>query len=238
MTRSLLPPNSTFLEHRLAQVGAALTDLDGPIRPLWNPATCPVVLLPYLAWTLSVERWQVDAPENIKRQAIRTSFMLHQRKGTVSALRQVLEPLGYQISVTQWWERQPHDPAGTFRLHVHLPTDAGLSDAQLQEIERLIEDVKPVSRHVIGLAMGLTTGAAAISMAAAQCDGDVLTIYPWMRAEIRCEGALQARSTTYVGETLSIFPDAAEVVTSGGVMLGRAALHTIDMLYLHTQVPV
>ncbi len=237
MMYTLLPPNSTLLEHRLAQVGAALSELDGPIRSLWNPATCPTALLPYLAWTLSVERWQADAPENTKRQAIRTSFMLHQRKGTISALRQVLEPLGYQISVTQWWERQPHDPAGTFRLHVHLPTDAGLSEVQLQEIERLIEDVKPVSRHVIGLAMRLTTGAAAISMAAAQCDGDVLTVYPWMRATIRCEGALHARSTTYAGETLSIFPGVAEVVTSEGVMLGRTALQTIDTLYLPIQVP-
>lgn len=47
---SLLPPGSTSLERRLAQTCSGISDLQVPLRDLWNPATCPVSFLPYLAW--------------------------------------------------------------------------------------------------------------------------------------------------------------------------------------------
>lgn len=46
---SLLPPGSTPLERRLAQTCSGISDLQVPLRDLWNPATCPVSFLPYLA---------------------------------------------------------------------------------------------------------------------------------------------------------------------------------------------
>lgn len=39
---SLLPPGSTSLERRLAQTCSGISDLQVPLRDLWNPATCPV----------------------------------------------------------------------------------------------------------------------------------------------------------------------------------------------------
>ncbi|MCS0905680.1 phage tail protein I, partial [Escherichia coli] len=51
---SLLPPGSTPLERRLAQTCSGISDLQVPLRDLWNPATCPVSFLPYLAWAFSV----------------------------------------------------------------------------------------------------------------------------------------------------------------------------------------
>ncbi|MDK6876837.1 phage tail protein I, partial [Escherichia coli] len=53
---SLLPPGSTPLECRLAQTCSGISDLQVPLRDLWNPATCPVSFLPYLAWAFSVDR--------------------------------------------------------------------------------------------------------------------------------------------------------------------------------------
>lgn len=47
---SLLPPGSTPLERRLAQACSGISDLQVPLRDLWDPATCPVSFLPYLAW--------------------------------------------------------------------------------------------------------------------------------------------------------------------------------------------
>ncbi|MCD9124037.1 phage tail protein I, partial [Cupriavidus sp. UGS-1] len=48
---SLLPPNATPLERNLATVGAeAIAGVPVPLRDLWNPATCPPALLPFLAW--------------------------------------------------------------------------------------------------------------------------------------------------------------------------------------------
>lgn len=39
---SLLPPGSASLERRLAQTCSGISDLQVPLRDLWNPATCPV----------------------------------------------------------------------------------------------------------------------------------------------------------------------------------------------------
>ncbi|XSX27551.1 phage tail protein I [Escherichia coli] len=38
---SLLPPGSTPLERRLAQTCSGISDLQVPLRDLWDPATCP-----------------------------------------------------------------------------------------------------------------------------------------------------------------------------------------------------
>lgn len=62
---SLLPPGSTPLERRLAQTCSGISDLQVPLRDLWNPATCPVSFLPYLAWAFS---WIAGRGLDRKRQ--------------------------------------------------------------------------------------------------------------------------------------------------------------------------
>ena len=47
---SLMPPGSSALERRLAKACSGISGLNVPLRDLWNPATCPVSFLPYLAW--------------------------------------------------------------------------------------------------------------------------------------------------------------------------------------------
>lgn len=42
---SRVPPGSTSLERRLAQTCSGISDLQVPLRDLWNPATCPVSFL-------------------------------------------------------------------------------------------------------------------------------------------------------------------------------------------------
>ena len=42
---SLLPPGSTSLERRLAQTCSGISDLQVPLRDLWNPTTCPISFL-------------------------------------------------------------------------------------------------------------------------------------------------------------------------------------------------
>ena len=50
----LLPPNRTKLEQALERATARLGAVPVPIKDLWNPWRCPVALLPWLAWSLSV----------------------------------------------------------------------------------------------------------------------------------------------------------------------------------------
>lgn len=53
---SLLPRNASDLERQAAQALAQIQRVPIPLRQLWNPNTCPAELLPYLAWSLSVDR--------------------------------------------------------------------------------------------------------------------------------------------------------------------------------------
>ena len=100
---SLLPPGSTPLERRLAQTCSGISDLQVPLRDLWNPATCPVSFLPYLAWAFSVDRWDEGWTESVKRQVVKDAFYIHQHKGTTSAVRRVVEPFGFLIRIIEWW---------------------------------------------------------------------------------------------------------------------------------------
>ncbi|EMM0045893.1 TPA: phage tail protein I [Klebsiella quasipneumoniae] len=174
MTSSLLPPGSSALERRLAQACSGISDLNVPLRDLWNPWKCPAKFLPYLAWAFSVDRWEETWTETAKRQAVSDAFWIHQRKGTVAAVKRVIEGLGYSMTLEEWWEVA--DPAGTFRLEIDL-NDIGITEPMIAELERIIGDAKPVSRHISQLTLSASTGSIT-SIGTAAFDGEVITVYP------------------------------------------------------------
>lgn len=171
---SLLPPGSSSLERRAAQACAGISDLNVPLRDLWNPARCPVKFLPYLAWAFSVDRWDEKWTETEKRKAVTDAFYIHRRKGTIAAIRRVVAPLGYLIEVHEWWDFG--DPAGTFRLVIGV-LDQGITEEMYLELERVINDARPVSRHLIGMTL-IQNVPGTLFIGAATIDGDVITVYP------------------------------------------------------------
>ncbi|MGY0935489.1 phage tail protein I [Klebsiella pneumoniae] len=165
---------SSLLEQRAAAACASISDLSVPLRDLWNPWKCPVKFLPYLAWAFSVDRWEETWTETEKRQAVSDAFWIHQRKGTVAAVRRVIETLGYSMTLQEWWKVA--DPAGTFRLEIDL-NDIGITEPMIKELERIIGDAKPVSRHISQLTLSLSVTALA-SIGTAFIDSEVITVYP------------------------------------------------------------
>ncbi|EJD6109605.1 phage tail protein I [Morganella morganii] len=174
MSSRLLPTGSSPLELAAAEACAEIQRVPVPIKTLVNPDTCPLHLLPYLAWAWSVDRWDADWPERTKRDVIKASMFVHKHKGTIGALRRVVEPLGYLISVTEWWKTG--DRNGTFRLTVGV-SESGITEETYYELERLIFNAKSLSRHLLGLSVGLNSRGecyTAVSLSA----GDEITIYP------------------------------------------------------------
>jgi len=178
--KSLLPINSTQLERAIEAASTDQTVI--PLRSLYNPMTCPVHLLPHLAWAWSVDRWDDRWTEAAKRNAVRASFYIHSRKGTIGALRRVVEPLGYLLEVIEWWQTVPEGPPATFALRVGV-LDTGITEEMFSELERLIDDAKPVSRHLTGLDITLETRADAYTGFAVY-DGDEIDVYPWANPDI------------------------------------------------------
>ncbi|QXI37348.1 phage tail protein I [Pseudomonas xantholysinigenes] len=177
---SLLPLNRTPLE-RAIEV-AADEDLKVALRTLYNPDTCPAHLLYQLAWAWSVDRWDDRWSEAIKRSVIRSAFFVHAHKGTLGALRRVVEPFGYLIEVQEWWQAEPAGVPGTFALKVGV-ADSGIDEQTYQELTRLIEDAKPVSRHLVGLDISLESLIPAYQ-AVALYEGELLEVHPWQASDI------------------------------------------------------
>lgn len=205
MTTCLLPGNATELERNAAQALAQIQRVPIPLRDLWNPDTCPVELLPYLAWAFSVDRWSQAWPESAKRAAIRAAYFIHSRKGTIGALRRVVEPLGYLIEVREWWEEAPLGVPGTFRLLIGV-LDTGIDEAMYQELSFLIDDAKPESRHLIGLAIGLEVRGRTY-IGAAAVDGETLTVYPYAPGPIEVSSpAVLLGGAAHTIDTMSVYP--------------------------------
>jgi phage tail P2-like protein len=200
MSDRLLPTGSSALEVAAARALAQIERTPVPLRSLWNAQTCPVYLLPYLAWALSVDRWDEDWPETTKRSVIASSFFVHQHKGTISALRRVVEPLGFLIEVEEWW--QLDEEPGTFRLVVGV-LESGITDEMYQELERLIDDAKPASRHLIGLAISLSSNGT-IFVGSRCYDGDALTVYPYTPEQIVVGGDFYPASAIHFIDNLRV----------------------------------
>ncbi len=149
---SLLPSNQTKLEQALAQVSAGDSELANVLRQMHSVDNCPASMLPWLAIQRSVDRWDPEWSEAIKRKMVKDSFEVHKRKGTVGALRRVVEPFAEIIDITEWHELEPMGPPGTFSMSLAL-FDSGLTDTAIAELERMISDTKPLSRHLVGLSI-------------------------------------------------------------------------------------
>ncbi|MEH5745708.1 phage tail protein I [Atlantibacter hermannii] len=199
---SLLPPGSSSLERRLAEACGDISTVPVPLRELWNPDTCPEHLLPWLAWSFSVDRWDEAWPETVKRQVVRDAYFIHRQKGTIAAVRRVVEPFGFLIRVIEWW--QSGETPGTFRLDIGVQ-DQGITEETYQELERLIAGAKPVSRHLVGLSINLQTTGSVITSAASY-QGDELTVYPYFAEAISVGGPAASGAAIHLIDEMSVNP--------------------------------
>ena len=97
----LLPPNSSWLEHAAAKALAESVNLPVPMRDIWNPDTCPIGLLPWLAWAYSVDEWVDEWTEAQKRATVKESLLIHRRKGTLWSVKRILKNMGFAVEITE-----------------------------------------------------------------------------------------------------------------------------------------
>jgi phage tail P2-like protein len=150
----LLPPNASTLERAMvASFDAVLDDVPVQIDTLWNPATCDVALLPWLAWGLSIDLWDADWSEATKRAAIADAIQFQRRKGTPASLRTVLDRIDPMIAVVEWFEDRINLDPYTFRLELPMAADSDVlyDEALVARILRDIATVKPARAHMFAV---------------------------------------------------------------------------------------
>ena len=91
----LLPANASDLEIALDQAAGRVGDVPVRLRHLWTPDEIVPDLLPWLAWTMSVDEWSDAWPTEVKRQAVADSHHVHSIKGTPGAIKRGLRSIGY-----------------------------------------------------------------------------------------------------------------------------------------------
>jgi len=144
---TLLPPNATLHEGAMEAALRADIDLTGA-DTLWNPATCPADVLPYLAWGVAISHWDPDWTEAEKRAAIAGAIPYHFRKGTRGAVEEVLARFHPLLEIIEWWEASPRRTPHTFE--VRAPASIGAAFLTADTAAAIIRDVaaaKPLRSH-------------------------------------------------------------------------------------------
>lgn len=150
MTDTLLPPSALPGERALEAALRADIDL-AAVGTLWDPATCPADVLPFLAWGLAISHWDPTWTEAEKRAAIAAAIPFHQIKGTRAAVEQVLARFHPLLIITEWWQANPARTPHTFEVRAPAgPDGIDASFLTTETAEALIRDVaaaKPLRAH-------------------------------------------------------------------------------------------
>jgi phage tail P2-like protein len=199
----LLPKNRTTLEAAVLD-SAAFRELDPDIiRTLYDVDECPPAFLPYLAWMLSVDFWEMAITDGQRRELIRSAITWHKKRGTPWAIKQALQALG--IEQVQLNER----PAGAHwaEFDVELTViERPLGQQMFTQLERLIGAYKAERSHLRRLVVSGAT-MATLHTGVVTLGGIVVEIQPFQVSEITAPPApIHVGAGQYSVGTTTIYP--------------------------------
>lgn len=168
----LLPPNTTRPERALANTAARVSNLPAPTRDLWNPDTCPLELLPWLAWAFSVDDWDANWTGFQKRAAVKASHAVHRHKGTIGSVRDALNALGLGVQVQEWYNQIPAGAPYTYKLLLEV-NQYGVSLEQLQAVQLVVESTKNLRSHMTAMDLTVASNASVYVGAVALSGNDI-----------------------------------------------------------------
>ena len=144
---SLLPHNATPQEVALDLTTARIGGVDVPTKAIWNPETCPEDVLPWLAWAFSVDQWDAAWTVEQKRAVVAASINVHKRKGTPGAVKAAVGAIFTGANVVEPWD----DASLTAHQFKIVTTDTLESDADFDELIRLVDAAKPVRSWLVAV---------------------------------------------------------------------------------------
>lgn len=115
---SLLPPNATPQEVAVAKTMARVSDVPAPFDSALDPMRASEAMLPWLAWSFSVDTWGPEWPVYVRRRTVQQAIKIHRRKGTVGALLDAIDAIGVPVQIEEWHQRVPQGTPYTFRVLV------------------------------------------------------------------------------------------------------------------------
>lgn len=201
MSNKLLPPNSSELENLLSQVADRATDIPLAIRDILNPWKCPTSLLPWLAWSRSVDEWSDSWSEQKKRAVIAASFSVHKTKGTIGSVKRAIGALGYNTRVSEWFET--NGPAYTFDINVDISNEP-LSENQYRQLIAIVNNTKN-ARSAYQLKVNATVDGQ-FHVAAVTTIADLIIVNPYQPEVASSRGQIVIGLFTQISEIIEVNP--------------------------------
>ncbi|WP_368286765.1 phage tail protein I [Klebsiella variicola] len=161
---SILPPNATAVERAIDRASAAALARIPVYLIRWvkDPDSCPLALLPWLAWEYQVDTWNIDWSEQKKRDAIKRAHYIHRHRGTVAAVRHALVDSPFGTDIVEWFNQNPKGDPYTFRLNVHQ-NDLPVTEYDQQDLKLAVLRARNLrswfSVHVFGRLQGTSYAA-------------------------------------------------------------------------------
>lgn len=150
----MLPPTATPLAKALDILEERLFGL--PVEMISkDPATADVGLLDHLAWEHSVDVWDMDWPEGVKRDVIAIAAEVHRHKGTPFAIKRALEAFDVRTELLEWFDDPNGEGPGTFKVTAYAgralysDEEVFINAKMVYAIRSVVQRAAPVSRGFI-----------------------------------------------------------------------------------------
>lgn len=176
----LLPSNATAQERALTETVSRVSDVPVVVREMWNPDTVPVDVLPWLAWAFSVDDWDSSWTTDQKRETIKQSVVSQRIKGTIGAVKKQLFALGYDITILEWFKKDPSGIPYTFDTYI-TASQFDLTENDFSKILQVINTNKNLRSHMAEIQL-VVMSLSTVNTGIACLTGNEITLTNYTRS--------------------------------------------------------
>ncbi|EFB2829187.1 phage tail protein I [Escherichia sp. 93.0816] len=207
----LLPPPPLASDERfstLANIAAErFAQLDLTALMVYLVDLVDASALPALAEQFHIqglEGWLFTTDEREKRELIKQAIELHKYKGTIWAVRRVLEILSLPGTISEWFEYG--GKAYFFKVDIEL-VDKGMDENLFNNLVELIHEYKNTRSKLEALIVWIINQSAIPVIGCALYGGELTTVLPFQIREVQQNTSIYYRTGQWSLEITSIYPE-------------------------------
>lgn len=193
----------------------------------------PENVLRMLAWENRVDgvEWTLATTVEDKRELVKGSFELNQRRGTRWGVERIFTLLRFVPDITEWYE--DGGVPGTWRVSFLDVGQRGVSGLELASVFTLVEQYRPVSRHLVGLNIGASPLPSQVFCAAAVQLSALVVCSP-----APALGLIEPRGTVHAAVAVSVQSMSVDVLPGayGGIARTTVAGQAQALARVHVTV--
>ncbi|MCN5642004.1 phage tail protein I [Escherichia coli] len=207
----LLPPPPLASDERfsiLANIAAErFAQLDLTALMVYLVDLVDASALPALAEQFHVqglEGWLFTTDEREKRELIKQAIELHKYKGTIWAVRRVLEILSLPGTISEWFEYGGR--AYFFKVDIEL-VNKGMDENLFNDLVELIHEYKNTRSKLEALIVWIINQSAIPVIGCALYGGELTTVLPFQIREVQHNTSIYYGTGQWSLEITSIYPE-------------------------------